>query len=89
MSQEQNCSVTVTCDKNINHVIPQKISLMESVNLSLRVNRPLADVKVAAVQGGDVIAKRTLKKALPAEMISLHVPKDRILPGKELEVRIL
>ena len=84
-----DCSVTVSYDKNINHVIPQTVSLRESVSLSLRVNRPLADVKVAAVQGGDVIAKKTLKKALPAEMISLHVPKDRILPGKELEVRIL
>ena len=71
-----DCSVTVTCDKSINHVIPQKISLRESINLSLRVNRPLADVKVAAVQGGDVIAKKTLKKALPAEMISLHVGDD-------------
>ena len=84
-----DCSVTVTYDKHINHVIPQTVSLRESVNLSLRVNRPLTDVKVAAVQSGDVIAKKTLKKALPAEMISLHVPKNRILPGKELEVRIL
>lgn len=82
------CEIEITTDSNIGHTIPQKISGNQDVKLSMRVCNMMKDCKVAVYQNGAEIAFKKMKKALPAEMITIPVKADRITTIDCLEVRV-
>jgi hypothetical protein len=73
-------------DTNINHTVPQRISGLEDVTVSMRVNRKLENPTVVFRQGGEVIAKRRLKRAIPAEMIRIPLKKENIRTTEAVEI---
>ena len=81
--------INIKTDNKISHTIPQKISGNKDLKLSLRVKQPTGECTVEISQGGQVIKKKKLKKAIPAEMIQIPVKKDKISKGGDLEVSVI
>ena len=69
--------------------MPQRISGQEDVTLSLRVNRKLENVTIVVRQGETVLAKKKMRKALPAEMIRIPVRHEGIVGTGEIEVAVV
>lgn len=80
------CPIRLNVDTNINHTVPQRISGREDVTVSMRVNRKLENPTVVFRQGGEVIAKRRLKKAIPAEMIRIPLKRESIRTTEAIEI---
>ena len=73
----------ITCSGAVHHTVPQLFTGTEPFELSLRVKRPMENATITARQGETVVGSRKVRKALPAEMITLKVnPVSR----KKLEV---
>lgn len=84
-----DCPIRITTDKTVNHTVPQRISGTKDVNVSMRVSRKFENCTVVLKQGGNVIAKKTVKKALPAEMIQIPLKKDALLGKEGIEVSVV
>ena len=82
------CEIQVKTDKNINHTVPQRISGTEDCCLSLRVNRPFKDCVLVVSQNGKEIARKKMKKALPAEMIHIDLKAEKLENKGDLEVKV-
>lgn len=82
------CSILLRTDRSVNHTVPQKISGQRDVNVSLRVNRKFANCAIVFRQDGEVIARKAMKKALPAEMIHVMLKKDALRGQQEIEVSV-
>lgn len=82
------CMLDVTTDKNITHVIPQKISGTKDFKVSMRVNHPMKDCNIVITQDGKEILHRNMKKALPAEMIQISIPAEKLNTKNGLEVTV-
>lgn len=63
----------VKCGSGVRYTVPQSVRGNEKFTLSLRVGAPMRDVAVVVRQGGREIARKKMKKALPAEMIRMEV----------------
>ena len=63
----------VKCGPGVRYTVPQSVRGNEKFTLSLRVGAPMRDVAVVVRQGGREIARKKMKKALPAEMIRMEV----------------
>ena len=83
------CGISIRTDSSINHTVPQKISGTQDVVISMRVSKKLQDCTIAVKQGDEVIAKKKMKKALPAEMIQIPVKAAAIKGEQEIEVSVL
>lgn len=81
-----DCDIALRPDASINHTVPQRISGREDVTISLRVNRKLENATIAVRQGEHIIARRRMKKALPAEMIRIPLKAENIQDKQEIEV---
>ena len=82
------CEIQVKTDKNINHTVPQRISGTEDCCLALRVNRPFKDCALVVSQNGTEIARKKMKKALPAEMIHIDLKAEKLERDGDLEVKV-
>ena len=82
------CEIQVKTDRNINHTVPQRISGTEDCCLSLRVNRPFKDCALVVSQNGRKIARKKMKKALPAEMIHIDLKAEKLENKGDLEVKV-
>ena len=82
------CEIQVKTDKNINHTVPQRISGTEDCCLSLRVNRPFKDCVLVVSQNEKEIARKKMKKALPAEMIHIDLKAEKLENKGDLEVKV-
>ena len=82
------CEIQVKTDRNINHTVPQQISGTEDCCLSLRVNRPFKDCVLVVSQNGKEIARKKMKKALPAEMIHIDLKAEKLENKGDLEVKV-
>ena len=80
------CPLDVQAGNGVGHTIPQKISGTEDVRLSLRVRTPFRDGSIVVRQNGREVVRKPMKKALPAEMIWLEIPADRLDRQGDLEV---
>jgi hypothetical protein len=69
--------------------VPQKFSGKKDLTISMRVNRPLKDCKIVISQNGEEIKTKKMKKAIPAEMIQISVPKELLKENGNLEVSVL
>ena len=67
-------------------VVPQRGSGTEEVTLSMRVRSPMKDCTIVVRQGDTVLAKKKMRKALPAEMIHLKVPASAVPAQENWEV---
>ena len=82
------CGLLVKAGEGIGHTIPQKISGTKDITLSMRPSRQFKDAAVAVSQNGTVIARKKMKKAIPAEMIELSIKKETLSDTGDLEVSI-
>lgn len=69
-------------------MIPQHVSGTRSFTLSLRVRQPLKKVTLTVTQNGREVLRRKFPKALPAEMIQLTVPAEKLETAGDLEVSV-
>lgn len=84
-----DCSIELHTDENVNHTVPQKISGNRDVSVSLRVSRKYENCAIVLKQNGEVIARKAMKKALPAEMIRIPLKKDALTGRQEIEVSVV
>lgn len=82
------CNIQVKAVAGVGHTIPQRISGTKDFTLSMRPNRQFKDASVTVSQNGRVIAKKKMKKAIPAEMIELPIKKEVLAAEGDLEVKI-
>ena len=82
------CLLEVKAGANVGHVIPQRISGTRSFTLSLRVRKPLKGVTLTVTRNGREVLRRKFPKALPAEMIQLKVPAEKLETEGDLEVSV-
>jgi len=80
------CGIQVVPGDGIGHVIPQKVSGSRDVKLSMRVRAQYQNCRIVVKQGGQEIAAKSMKKALPAEMIQIPVKAENIKSMENLEV---
>lgn len=85
----KKCPIELVTGEFVNHTIPQKISGEYDFDLSLRVNKPLKNCRIVVKQGDVEILSKPMKKALPAEMIQLHVKSNKIQTNQNLEVSVI
>ncbi len=80
------CDINIKANQGINHTVPMKISGTKDVNVSMRVSKKFENCTITIKQGDKVIAKKFMKKALPAEMIQIPIKKENIETKEEIEV---
>ena len=80
------CPLEIETDQNIGHVIPQRFSGTKGFTLSLRVRRPMQNVSIILRQQGREVLRKKMRKALPAEMIQLRIPAEKLAGNANLEV---
>lgn len=80
------CSIRLEPDPNINHTVPQWISGQKDIIVSLRVNRKLERPTIVIKQGDVILAKQTLRRATPAEMIRIPLKKAELSGNEKIEV---
>ena len=80
------CPLEVKAGANVGHVIPQRISGTRGFTLSLRVRQPMRDARLTVRQGERVLITKKLRKALPAEMLQLSIPAEKLTADADLEV---
>lgn len=83
------CPISVKAEPGINHTVPMKLSGTRDVMISLRVAKKLSDCTIAVCQGEKILAKKHMKKALPAEMIQIPLKKEQFAGTGDVEVCIL
>jgi len=76
----------IQTDSTINHTVPMKVSLQENFVLTLRVAKPMKNVKIVVSQHEKVILRKSFAKAIPAEMI--RIPVDASLLEKQGDLKI-
>lgn len=83
------CPIRLVTDRTVNHTVPQKISGNQDVDVTMRVSRKYENCIIVLKQGGEIIAKKAMKKALPAEMIQIPLKKDALRGIEEIEVSVV
>lgn len=80
------CNIPISCGANVGHTIPQKITGARDFQLSLRVRKPIENAVIRVMDGDREIARRKVRKALPAEMIQFTVKAKYLTDVSKLEV---
>lgn len=80
------CPLEIRAGSGINHTVPMRASGEKDVCLSLRVSRPAGDCRIVVRQNGRELAVKKMKRALPAEMIRMQIPAERLQRSGALEV---
>jgi NADPH-dependent 2,4-dienoyl-CoA reductase/sulfur reductase-like enzyme len=80
------CNIPISCGANVGHTIPQKITGARDFQLSLRVRKPIENAVIRVMDGDREIARRKVRKALPAEMIQFTVKAKYLTDVSELIV---
>jgi pyruvate/2-oxoglutarate dehydrogenase complex dihydrolipoamide dehydrogenase (E3) component len=80
------CNIPIKCGDNVGHTIPQKITAARDFQLSLRVRKPIENAVIRVMDGDREIARRKVRKALPAEMIQFTVKAKYLTDVSELIV---
>ena len=83
------CPLQVIGDEMTGQLVPARISGKKDVTVSFRVRRPVGPCTVQILQGDTVIKAVKKPRSLPAEMIQISVPAEKLSQEKNLEVRVL
>ena len=82
------CEIMIRTDRSINHTVPQKISGKRDVNVSLRVSGKHRNCDIVFRQSGEIVERKHMKKALPAEMIHVLLRARALKSSEEIEVSV-
>ena len=82
------CGLEIKAGNDIGHLIPQRVSGKRDFKLSLRVRKPWGKCCLEVRQGETVLKSLKLAKAIPAEMIELVIPAEKMNSVEDLEVRV-
>ena len=80
------CCIPVGTDATIGYTVPQRVSGKRDVTLSFRPRMPMENCRFEVWQGETCIAKKTVRKALPAVMLHLDVPAAKLVPDEPIKV---
>lgn len=80
------CGIAVGTDATIGYTVPQRISGERDVTLSFRPRMPMENCRFEVWQGETCIAKKTVRKALPAVMLHLDVPAAKLVSDEPIKV---
>ena len=80
------CPLSVLCGESVGHTVPQKVSGRSGFRLTLRVSRPIENCRITVSQNGRVILSHAMRRAVPAEMIRLDIPRGRLSDSGDLTV---
>lgn len=83
------CDIPVTYDGSVGQLIPQRVSGKKDFKISLRVKKPFGKCDVIVKQGDEIIAKKHMLKAIPAEMVQLTVSADKLNGNGRIEVCVV
>lgn len=78
--------IPVLPGEGVGYVVPQRISGTEDALLSLRVQKPQKPLKLTVEQDGKVICSLSKKKAEPAVLLQLKLPKEKLLSQNPIKV---
>ena len=81
--------LAVRGDGNVGQLVPARISGQSDVTVSFRVRKPLNVCAIEVRQGENVIKTIRKPKALPAEMIQIHVKAEQLNDKDDLEVSVV
>ena len=79
-------SLPVIPGEGIRYTLPQKISSSESITLSLRVAAPWRNRSIVVREKEKIVARKSLVRLHPAEMIRIALDAKSLLGVHELEV---
>jgi NADPH-dependent 2,4-dienoyl-CoA reductase/sulfur reductase-like enzyme len=79
-------AVPVEADPELAYTVPQLVRADRDLTVSCRVRRPLNRVRISIWQNDQKHVTRRFRRAIPAEMIHLTVPKEKLVPGEPLKV---
>lgn len=82
------CALEVRAGPSVGHVIPQRISGHRAFTLSLRVKKPKRNAVLTVRQNGREVFRRTIPKALPAEMLQVNLNAELLETYGDLEVDV-
>lgn len=82
------CGIKVITSPEIGYTVPQYLSGIHDVELSMRVKRPFRNRSIEVVQEGAVVGSVKLNKAVPAEMVRVPVNHQLLRSDQDLEVRV-
>ncbi len=83
------CRIPVKVGEGLGHVLPQRITGCDDVVFYTRPRGKLENVSLEVVQNGNVIARRRLMRAVPAEMLDIGVKGEKLSENGEVEVRLV
>ncbi|MCI8742231.1 MAG: FAD-dependent oxidoreductase [Lachnospiraceae bacterium] len=83
------CRLAVKGDSMACQIVPGRISGKGDVTVAFRVRRPVRECTIELVQGGHVIRRKKMPKALPAEMVEIPLKAEMLNENDDLEVRIV
>lgn len=81
-----DCDIAVETDGSVGYTVPQRISGNRDVTLSFRPRRPMKNVVFSVMQGETCIARKTVGKALPAEMLHVQIPAHAFVSKEPVKV---
>jgi len=80
------CEIAVETDGSVGYTVPQRISCKQDVTLSFRPRRPMKNVEFWVMQGERCIAKKAVRKALPAEMLHVQISASTLTTEESVKV---
>jgi thioredoxin reductase len=81
-----SCEIPVETDGSVGYTVPQRISGRQDVVLSFRPRRPMKNAAFSVWQGETCLAKKTVRKALPAEMLHIQIPGTAFVSKEPVKV---
>ena len=80
------CEIPVQTDETIGYTVPQKLSGTKAVTLSFRPRKPMQNCHFEVWQGDTLLAKKTVRKALPAVMQHMELGADKFVSKEPIKV---
>ncbi len=81
-------NLSLRCGCGIGHAVPQRVVSGDGFMLTLRVNAVMEDVAFVVSQGDNVLLRKKVRKAIPAEMVMLDI-KGAVSSSEDLEVSVV
>lgn len=81
-----SCDIEVQTDSTIGYTVPQKLSGTKDAALSFRPRKPMQNCCFEIWQGQTLLAKKLVRKALPAVMLHMDIPAGSFVSGEPVKV---
>ena len=82
----RECGIEIGAGAHVGYTVPRRISGGRDVTLSLRVKGELQNCSIVVRQDKREIARKNMKRAIPAEMIRIPVKAETVKGNGKLEV---